>query len=68
MVVLAVVFALTGLLLAGLAVPLMRRRVPPNGLYGLRVAATFADEEVWYEANARSAACATFPPTCCARS
>ena len=43
-----------GLLFAALAIPLMRRRVPPNGLYGLRVPATFADEWVWYEANAKS--------------
>src|SRR5262249_43263726 len=35
-------------------IPLIRRRVKPNALYGLRVPATFADEWVWYEANARS--------------
>jgi uncharacterized membrane protein len=34
------------------AVPLMRRRIGPNRLYGLRVRATYADERVWYEANA----------------
>jgi len=32
----------------------MLRRVPPNGIYGLRVPATCADERVWYEANART--------------
>ena len=47
-------FTGVGLLLILLAVPLMRRSVRPNGWYGLRVAATFADEWVWYEANARS--------------
>ena len=47
-------FSAVGLLLIGLAIPLIRRRVKPNGLYGLRVPATFADEWVWYEANARS--------------
>ena len=47
-------FTGVGLLLIALAVPLMRRSVPPNDWYGLRVAATFADESVWYEANARS--------------
>jgi uncharacterized membrane protein len=47
-------FAGTGLLFVGLAVPLMRRRIRPNALYGLRVPATLADEAVWYEANARS--------------
>lgn len=48
------VFLVVGVLLVALAIPLIRRRVRPNALYGLRVDATFADEEVWYEANARS--------------
>ncbi|HYG62104.1 MAG TPA: SdpI family protein [Thermoanaerobaculia bacterium] len=52
--VLPLLFAGIGLLLIGLSVPLIRRRVKPNALYGLRVPATFADEWVWYEANARS--------------
>ena len=43
-----------GALFVVLAVPLIRRRVPPNHWYGLRVPATFADERVWYEANARA--------------
>jgi hypothetical protein len=43
-----------GLFIALLAVPLIRRRVGPNWLYGLRVRATFADESVWYDANERS--------------
>jgi uncharacterized membrane protein len=43
-----------GLLFVAISIPLIRRRIPPNGLYGLRVPATFADEWVWYEANARS--------------
>lgn len=49
-------FAFTGmgLLFAGLGIPMILRRVPPNRLYGLRVPATFADERVWYEANAKS--------------
>ncbi len=47
-------FIAVSLLLIGLALPLMRRRVKPNALYGLRVPATLADEWVWYEANARS--------------
>lgn len=33
---------------------MIRRRVTPNALYGLRVPAAFADEWVWYEANAQS--------------
>jgi len=43
-----------GALFVALAVPLIRRRVPPNHWYGLRIPATFADERVWYEANARA--------------
>src|SRR5205823_5291492 len=42
------------LIMVVLAIPLMRKRIAPNALYGLRVPATFADEWVWYEANARS--------------
>src|SRR6186997_1123438 len=51
---LTVLTAGVGLVFVALAIPLIRRRVPPNSLYGLRVPATFADEGVWYEANARS--------------
>ena len=32
--------------------PLAARRVPANRWYGLRVPATFADPQVWYDANA----------------
>jgi hypothetical protein len=45
-------FPALGLLLAVLGWPLAARRVRPNRWYGLRVPATFADERVWYEANA----------------
>lgn len=51
---LVLIFVSVGLLFIGLAVPMIRRRVPPNGLYGLRVPATFADRDVWYDANERS--------------
>ena len=44
----------TGVILVLVAIPMIRRRVPPNRLYGLRVSATYADEWVWYEANAAS--------------
>ena len=50
----SLVFAAVGVLLMALAIPPMRRRVPPNATYGLRVRATFADPDVWYEANAAS--------------
>ena len=51
---LTLLFVATGALMIALAIPLMRRRVRPNSIYGLRIPATFADEWVWYEANARS--------------
>lgn len=41
-----------GLLSLILGVPLAQRRVRPNRWYGLRLPATFADETVWYDANA----------------
>lgn len=53
--IVSVLFVGVDLLLVALAIPLLRRRVRPNGLYGLRVPATFADDWVWYEANARFA-------------
>lgn len=46
------VFPLLGILFVVLAWPLAARRIPPNRWYGLRVPATFADETVWYDANA----------------
>ena len=45
-------FPALGLLLVALGWPMAARRVRPNRWYGLRVPATFADEQVWYEANA----------------
>lgn len=50
-----VLFTAVGLLFIALAVPLQRRRVKPNALYGLRVPEALADEVVLHEANARSA-------------
>ena len=47
-----VLFAVVGLVSIVVGLPLARRIVRPNGWYGLRVPATFADEHVWYEANA----------------
>lgn len=54
MLPLFLLFLLSGALCIVLAIPLIRRRVPPNRIYGLRVRATLCDPAVWYEANARS--------------
>ena len=45
-------FVATGLLLAGLSIPLIRRRVKPNRFYGFRTPQTLSDERIWYDANA----------------
>jgi len=42
-----------GLLNIALAVPLIRRRIKPNGSYGVRFPSTLEDESVWYDINAR---------------
>lgn len=47
-----VLFPVVGLLLVLVGWPMAARRVRPNRWYGLRVPATFADETVWYDANA----------------
>ncbi len=49
-----IMFVGSGLLVVGLSVPMILRRVKPNLWYGFRTAKTLADEEVWYAANAYS--------------
>jgi hypothetical protein len=48
------VIAIIGIVFIALGLPLMRRRVPLNWKYGVRIAATLADESIWYDVNARS--------------
>lgn len=48
-------FVCTGLLLVGLSIPLLLRRVKPNWWYGFRTPKTFSDEHIWYESNAYAA-------------
>jgi uncharacterized membrane protein len=45
-------FVATGLLLAGVSFPLIRRWVKPNHFYGFRIPKTMSSEPIWYEANA----------------
>jgi hypothetical protein len=40
-----------GLLILALAIPLIRGRVPPNGIYGIRTKAAFASRSDWYRIN-----------------
>lgn len=46
-----------GLLMVSVAVPLVRRKVGPNALYGFRVRRTLDDSRVWYDANAFAGKC-----------
>src|SRR5262245_35998927 len=48
---LQVPFTAVGLLIAGIAVPLVMGIIPPNHLYGFRSAKTLSDERTWYAAN-----------------
>ncbi len=55
MVLLLIVFSLSGLLLAVLSVPLIMGKVEPNPWYGFRVAKTLSNHAVWYPVNAYAA-------------
>ena len=41
-----------GPVLLVLSIPLMLRWIPPNYIYGFRIASTLANKSVWYDANA----------------
>ncbi|HYO94301.1 MAG TPA: SdpI family protein [Polyangiaceae bacterium] len=44
-------FLIASGVLVVVALPLVLGKIPPNGLYGLRLEATLEDSTVWYEAN-----------------
>ena len=44
-------YVIFGLLLAGLSVPLLLGKIPPNGWYGFRVPSTLYDADLWYKVN-----------------
>jgi uncharacterized membrane protein len=50
-------FVVVGLVFAALSIPMIRRRVPPNSVYGFRVKKTLSDPKVWYDANEFSGRC-----------
>jgi hypothetical protein len=51
MTTLLVMYVVFGLLLAGLAVPLLLDKVSPNGWYGFRVPSTLENPNLWYKVN-----------------
>jgi uncharacterized membrane protein len=52
MQLLLLVYVGSGLLLIGLAIPMIRGRVTPNWIYGFRTPKTVNNPETWYKANA----------------
>ncbi len=52
MVTLLALYSIGGLVLAGLSVPLILHKIPPNGLYGFRVPSTLDNPPLWYKVNA----------------
>ena len=52
---LLLMYCSAGILLAILSIPLMRRKIPPNGLYGFRTQKTIDNPELWYLVNQYSA-------------
>jgi uncharacterized membrane protein len=49
-----IMFVCAGVLISGMSVPLILRRVKPNRWYGFRTPRTLSDDRMWYEANAYS--------------
>jgi uncharacterized membrane protein len=47
-------YLICGALLMALSLPLVGRKIPPNGLYGFRVAKSLNNPQVWYDVNTYS--------------
>jgi hypothetical protein len=54
MTILMVMFLFSGLILAGLSIPMILGKIPPNGLYGFRVKKTMENPDIWYKTNTYS--------------
>ena len=49
---LLLLFVGSGLLLVGISIPMIQRRVKPNYWYGFRTRRTLNDPAIWYDVNA----------------
>lgn len=49
--ILLITFVGTGLILIGIAIPLIYRKIKINNWYGIRLPQTMKDENTWYEVN-----------------
>lgn len=52
---LLVLYVGLSVLFIALAIPLIQKRVPPNGIYGFRVPKTLNNPDIWYAVNAHFA-------------
>jgi uncharacterized membrane protein len=50
-IVLLTTYVFTSAVLVGSGIPLYRRKVGPNKLFGLRTKLTMSDDEIWFAAN-----------------
>ena len=46
-----IIFFIIGLVFIGLVIPMILRKIPPNGYYGFRTPKAFSSEKIWYEIN-----------------
>ena len=55
MITVFIIFLFVGLIFVGISIPLLKRKVPINNWYGVRLPNIMKDENVWYETNYKSA-------------
>jgi uncharacterized membrane protein len=55
--ILSLVNIAVGILLAVLAIPMIREKIKPNLFYGFRTKKTMSDEKIWYAANKYAGKC-----------
>jgi len=51
-IILALCNIITGIVIIGFAIPVIKRRIGPNQWYGFRICKTFQSDELWYDINA----------------
>jgi hypothetical protein len=51
MLILFYMFLFSSLLLMALSIPMIKGKIPPNGLYGFRVRKTMENPDIWYRVN-----------------
>ena len=52
MTAIAIITLLSGILIFVVSLPLISRKVPMNGVYGIRIPAAFESDQRWYDINA----------------